>query len=393
MLFFNGSFNGISTLTAPDATDDDDGGNVAAGAPIVTTLDFVGSPAYGHANIRGRAIVAASVYTESGPSFSVVDGCTQYTASVPGTPSGALSGVMVGRRYVDVADRFFRGVLGEIVVFPRALNATELAAMNAYFYAAWPSIVPKKACTPSGLGPLAVGRSPLAAAATTRFTFSIKANEAPPADPLADLAAAQARAQQLATRATSLTPDALVDAGLQAMSFAVDGLFRADPGAFVHGAMAWDSLYLGWRSEVGATVLGAPEMVAEEGRYFIAQQIVESPFVNCSTNPAHRYTDEAEDSRFHGRGRIDVSGSIYDMQSLFMDQQIHLWRWTGNTTHEAILRPALKLHDEWARAAFDSDGNGLFSSYTNTWPTDSQVRRSLGRHGRTEDSAYRKHHL
>ena len=33
---------------------------------------------------------------------------------------------------------------------------------------------------------------------------------------------------------------------------------------------------------------------------------------------------------------------------------------------------ALKLHEEWARESFDADGNGLYSSYTNTWPTDSQ---------------------
>jgi hypothetical protein len=60
------------------------------------------------------------------------------------------------------------------------------------------------------------------------------------------------------------------------------------------------------------------------------------------------------------------------VQTQFFAQQIHLWRWTGNKTHEALLRPALKLHVEWARDCFDADGNGLFSSYTNTWPTDSQ---------------------
>jgi hypothetical protein len=163
-----------------------------------------------------------------------------------------------------------------------------------------------------------------------------------------------------------------VDAALPAMSLAVDGLYRAHPGAFVHGAMAWDSLYLGWRSEYGATVFGAPELVANEGRYFMGQQIQDSPNARCHSNPGHMYTDEATDSRFHGKGRIDVAGSIYDMQSQFFDQQVHMWRWTGNATHEALLRPALRLHVEWAADCFDADGNGLYSSYTNTWPTDSQ---------------------
>jgi hypothetical protein len=75
--------------------------------------------------------------------------------------------------------------------------------------------------------------------------------------------------------------------------------------------------------------------------------------------------------------------------------QVHLWRWTGNTTHEALLRPALAAHAEWAGDCFDGDGafcvehdfrrvlltelmlpesagDGLYQSYINTWPTDSQ---------------------
>ena len=114
--------NGISTLTAPGATDDDDGGNIAPGAAVVTTLDFAGSPAYGHANIRGRVVVAGSVYTASGPSFSLVDNCMQYTASVSGMPSAG--GLMVGTRNNELA-RYFRGVESEIVVFNRAQDAAE----------------------------------------------------------------------------------------------------------------------------------------------------------------------------------------------------------------------------------------------------------------------------
>ena len=52
--------------------------------------------------------------------------------------------------------------------------------------------------------------------------------------------------------------------------------------------------------------------------------------------------------------------------------QIHLWRWTGNSSHGALLFPALKLHAEWAHDCFDADSNFLYSSFTNTWPTDSQ---------------------
>ena len=52
-------------------------------------------------------------------------------------------------------------------------------------------------------------------------------------------------------------------------------------------------------------------------------------------------------------------------------QQVHMWRWTGNATHEAILRPGLELHAAWASDCFDDDRNGLYHSYlilANTCP-------------------------
>ena len=52
------------------------------------------------------------------------------------------------------------------------------------------------------------------------------------------------------------------------------------------------------------------------------------------------------------------------------EQQVHMWRWTGNVTHEKLLRPGLELHASWAHDSFDADSNGLYHSYVNTWPTD-----------------------
>jgi hypothetical protein len=52
------------------------------------------------------------------------------------------------------------------------------------------------------------------------------------------------------------------------------------------------------------------------------------------------------------------------------EQQIHMWRWTGNRSHAKLLRPGLELHANWAHDSFDADGNGLYHSFINTWPTD-----------------------
>jgi hypothetical protein len=55
------------------------------------------------------------------------------------------------------------------------------------------------------------------------------------------------------------------------------------------------------------------------------------------------------------------------MQSQFFDQQIHLWRWTGNETHEALLRPALASHAQWAGDCFDADGKPHLEMDAPTW--------------------------
>ena len=62
-----------------------------------------------------------------------------------------------------------------------------------------------------------------------------------------------------------------------------------------------------------------------------------------------------------------------------------MWRFTGNVSHEKLLRPALELHAEWALDCFDADGDGLYHAYINTWPTDSVQFNGAGA---PEESGY-----
>ena len=93
------------------------------------------------------------------------------------------------------------------------------------------------------------------------------------------------------------------------------GLFRANLGIFVHGAMAWDVPYVGWRSEYGGTVYGRGDLVAGEGRYFFSQQTLVSQSETCVSDPTKLLTQEAPTSRFYGRGHIAPYSGMYDMQS------------------------------------------------------------------------------
>ena len=65
-------------------------------------------------------------------------------------------------------------------------------------------------------------------------------------------------------------------------------------------------------------------------------------------------------------------------------------RWTNDPQLTAILRDALELHIRWMTECFDPDGDGLFESYINVWPTDS-VWYNGGGTAEETSYAYRAH--
>jgi hypothetical protein len=142
VVYFTGGCHGVSTVPSDAGVDDDDN-NAVQGTPVVTLLDWPGSDSLGHLNIRGRAVHAAAVYTSAGSAL-YVDGCLEVSAN---PPSQTGTSIMIGSRN-DELGRFFRGAVGEVVVFDRALNATELHAMTAYFQGAWPTLPAKAHCNP-----------------------------------------------------------------------------------------------------------------------------------------------------------------------------------------------------------------------------------------------------
>lgn len=142
VVYFTSGCHGISTVPSNSGVDDDDN-NAGPGAPVVTLLDWPGSDSLGHLNIRGRPVHAAAVYT-SAASALYIDGCLEVNAQPP-TDKG--TSIMIGSRNNELG-RFFLGAVGEVVVFDRALNASELLAMAAYFQAAWPTLPTKAHCNP-----------------------------------------------------------------------------------------------------------------------------------------------------------------------------------------------------------------------------------------------------
>lgn len=202
-------------------------------------------------------------------------------------------------------------------------------------------------------------------------------------DPAAALARACDRAARLGRQITLQTPDPRLNAGAAAACYAMDSLFY--PPVYVHGAMAWNIPFPGWRSFYGATAFGWHANVMAEARYYMASQNRDTAPRVAVPAPVRRLCTQASESRFHGRGRITQDAGPYNFQTQFFDQLIHAWRWTGDRDLETLLRDALALHMEWVQDCFDPDNDGLYESYINTWPTDS-VWCNGG--GAAEETAY-----
>lgn len=202
------------------------------------------------------------------------------------------------------------------------------------------------------------------------------------------LAAAKQADRLFHERLRISTPCPALDAMANASLNAVDGTWRAP--VFVHGCMQWNSRFPGWRTIFGGTMYGWHERVFDEAKFYIDAQIRESDKTSFDADPAYLYTKPGENSRFYGVGRIDKDQAFYDMQSQFFDQLIEEYRWINDPQLIALLREALELHIQWITDCFDPDGDGLFESYINLWPTDSQWYNGGGTAEETS-YAYRAH--
>ena len=196
-------------------------------------------------------------------------------------------------------------------------------------------------------------------------------------------AAGVCRSEELAGRVAASTPEPRLDAVLSCAAAEMDGGWY--PPVFVHSNMAWNIPFPGWQMIFGGTVCGWHDRVKAEAEHYIRSQVTESDRLQAKADPEKRLCVQHPDSRFYGRGHIAKDQAFYNMQTQFFDQIVYDWRWTADPELGRLLRPALDLHLEWVRECFDPDGDGLYESYINTWPTDS-VWYNGG--GSVEETAY-----
>lgn len=195
--------------------------------------------------------------------------------------------------------------------------------------------------------------------------------------------AGEKRIEAFNQRIRIVTPDPFLDALAKAAVHAHDGAWY--PPVFVHGPMQWNYPYPGWRALFGAIMLGWHDRVSQEAKHYLGYQVKQSHQTEPKNDPVTLYTAQHPESRYYGVGRIDKDQGFYNMQTQFFDQLIQAWRWTADPELEHLLREGLELHLRWARECFDPDNDGVYESYINVWPTDSQWYNGGGT---AEETAY-----
>ncbi len=200
----------------------------------------------------------------------------------------------------------------------------------------------------------------------------------------AAFAAGEQCVEATANQVVVATPDPWLNLAVAASCSVIDGVFR--DGIYTHSGMRWSTPLLGWRTQFGGTVYGWHSNVLTEAKICLAKQITNSNKLLPQADEADGLACQSLDSRLFGKGRVSIYQPWhYDMQSQFFDQLVHAWRWTGDAALAKILQPGLELHLEYIRDCFDPDGDGLYESYANTWPTDDQWYNGGGT---AEETAY-----
>jgi hypothetical protein len=178
------------------------------------------------------------------------------------------------------------------------------------------------------------------------------------------------RVEALSKRIIVKTPDEKLNVLASVSSSVIDGVWY--DSVYVHGGMLWNIPFPGWRTIFGGTVYGWHDRVKKEAQYYIASQNKDTTKKYPKADTAFLSTLQHKDSRFYGAGHIDKDQLFYNFQTQFFDQLITEWRSSADVELEKILYPALQLHLKWQEDCFDPDGDGVYESYINTWPTDCQ---------------------
>ncbi|WP_370476355.1 DUF4450 domain-containing protein [Tamlana flava] len=199
------------------------------------------------------------------------------------------------------------------------------------------------------------------------------------------------KAKQLRNRVTLKTPDPYINTLGGALATAGDAIWESP--AYLHGAVAWRMHLNAWRGAYVAHPLGWHDRAQTHFESYGNSQVLEpetGPVVLDSSRNFARQKEVLGTAMF-SRGYIsrnpnnNTKAHHYDMNSVFINQILRGFQWTGDLEFMRKMWPIIKRHIAWEKRNFDADGDGLYDAYATIWASDA-LQYSGG--GVTYASAY-----
>jgi hypothetical protein len=183
----------------------------------------------------------------------------------------------------------------------------------------------------------------------------------------------------VAERVTVETPDPFINAAASALCVAADGIWDANEGLFMHGAVAWRTRFLGWRGPYSGDDLGWHDRTAKHLAYYAARQNTNPvPEIMPGPDPAVNLT--RNEAALHSNG--DMTHSHYDMNLVGIDALFRHLRWTADLEFAKQMWPVVKRHLAWERRLFrrpfGPEQLPLYEAYCCIWASDNMQYDGAG---------------
>ncbi len=184
------------------------------------------------------------------------------------------------------------------------------------------------------------------------------------------------KTETLKDRVKLNTPDKYLNTLGGALAIAGDAIWESP--AYLHGAVAWRMHLNAWRGAYVAHPLGWHDRAQTHFESYGNSQVLEpetGPVVLDSSRNFARQKEVLGTAMF-SRGYIsrrpnnNTIAHHYDMNSVFINQLLRGFQWTGNLEFMKKMWPVVKRHITWEKRNFDADGDGLYDAYATIWASD-----------------------
>lgn len=184
------------------------------------------------------------------------------------------------------------------------------------------------------------------------------------------------KVKTLAARVKLNTPDKYINTLGGALAIAGDAIWESP--AYLHGSVAWRMHLNAWRGAYVANPLGWHNRAETHFKAYGNSQIIEpesGPVVLDSSRNFARQKEILGTAMF-SRGYIsrhpnkNTVAHHYDMNSVFINQLLRHYQWTGNLDFMKEIWPVVQRHIAWEKRNFDADNDGLYDAYAAIWASD-----------------------